>query len=145
MWNYEHDASGVCHTCQSAYVYSCHVNLYFFLSNSIYLLRWEMLKYSLIYVQSFYLSWSFSDYVVYFLCGPIFQLCGLFAMWSICDFLIFQINFEFYFQLLLCYLRVCVVCGFSFVQFQLQHGNQFAWILGGIPGIFCFLNMEAAL
>ena len=58
----------------------------------------KMLKYSLIYVQSFYLSWSFSDYVVYFLCGPIFQLCGLFAMWSIYDFLIFQNQFRVFFS-----------------------------------------------
>jgi hypothetical protein len=33
----------------------------------------KMLKYSLIYVQSFCLSWSFFAYVVYFLCGPIFS------------------------------------------------------------------------
>ena len=34
---------------------------------------------------------------------------------------------------------------FSFVQFQLQHGNQFAWILGGIPGIFLFYEYGSSV
>ena len=80
----------------------------------------KMSKYSLIYVQSFCLSWSFFAYVVYFLCGPIFQLCGLFAMWSICDFLIFLasiFNFIYNFCYVICEFVLCVtsvLCNSSF-------------------------------
>jgi len=145
MWNYENDASWsvscmlvcVCifSSCQSLFL------SIFFCFDAM-----KMSKYSLIYVQSFCLSWSFFAYVVYFLCGPIFQLCGLFAMWSICDFLIFLasiFNFIYNFCYVICEFVLCVtsvLCNSSFNMVISLRGYWEAY-----PVFFCFMNMEAAL
>jgi len=136
----------VCHTCQSAYVCSCHVNPYFFLSYFDFICCDE--KSSSIALFTFSLFVYLGCFLIMWFIFFVVQFSAMWSIYYVVNLQFFHLSgsissfiFNFYYVICECVLfATSVLCNSSFNMVISLRGYWEAY-----PVFFCFMNMEAAL